>query len=192
MNESKFIVLLGSGNHFHGEGLKPKSILSFIDTKDMWLFWDLYDRVLLRICSSTKTLFDDAFLFLTLKHHDTRDGKNDVGAKQVYDFFVNAFNVDFDEKKGKRKLDWINFPEIFEPHPEKARELYDTNRHVFPSIGLKLVGVQLAEEVVVFGPGSHTEPATVSELFLQAVDNYYITNAELCTQSWGRISGVLG
>jgi len=65
MSQSRFIILVGRGNHFHGEGFHPDRLLAYFGDKGVWVLWD-EGGVRHRFLTKGEFIIDDALLMISL------------------------------------------------------------------------------------------------------------------------------
>jgi len=174
MSVSNFMILVGHGHPYGGEGMMPTAMLSFFDDKGIWVVHHLdgmFSKTMRRWATTQKQVFDDAFLAVSLA----------IVGPQVPDIFqklIDEANRIFNENVKSVDEDLIDMSETGGIPRAELDGLYELNRKVLFDTNVKLVGIQLRYDVLVIGP--HTGPATLGEAFMEAVDSYGIQTAELC------------
>jgi hypothetical protein len=152
------MLLIGRGNAYVGDGIRPDVLLSFFDDKDVWVFSPLYnirDDNIRRRVQDDRHIVDDAFLMITAYVLAPR-AREQSQWKQIGEEARNCF------EKG-------------EPVPAS---LYEGNKAIYRDINLKIVALLLGTASLKIGG---TFLSCVRDQFLRAVENDYpITNLEIC------------
>jgi hypothetical protein len=158
MSESRFMLLIGRGNAYVGDGIHPDALLSFFDDKDVWVFSPLYnirDDNIRRRVQDDRHIVDDAFLMITA-YVLAPWSREQSRWKRIGKEARNCFEKD-------------------EPVPES---LYEGNKTIYRDINLKIVALLLGTASLKIGG---TPLSCVRDQFLRAVENDYpITNLEIC------------
>ena len=68
MSRSRCILLLGTGSHYHGDGMAVSALMHFLDAKGVWRYTPLRgdSRKYPRWFSTPDRMFDDAFPMISL------------------------------------------------------------------------------------------------------------------------------
>jgi hypothetical protein len=168
MSVSRFMLLLGRGGRYDGEGLVPEALLTLYDDKAVWRydsFWAPSNSYVW--ASADEHLFDDALLMANLYYLGG-------GAENLYESAAKFF------KKDIYQGDPINTGRHI--NKKNLRLLYETNRKVLGKQNVKIVAVFLGSLAIHMGG---VEVEGLKERFIQIAEAYCLPDVEICEPTYG-------
>ncbi len=211
MSQSRFLILVGRGNAFHGEGFHPDRMLAYFGDKGVWVLWD--GKLVHRLITPGRFIIDDGLLMISLfiLLPCVRDG--DILTKEdIYKCVsVEEHNrINRQHIGNRRRIRSSITAEIRRDIDEKELlELYEKNKRFISTFyDLKLLCVLLSSITFRFGVdpvvasiytgtnrvNSGAEPweSSVNELDAILKDEYGLRNYEICpsvkASFWGSFS----
>ncbi len=174
-DHARFILLVGTGHPYGGEGLSATDMLSLHGDKGGW-YGQTEDGCFYWRNSS----FEDALLMVSLFFVSRQISEN-IDTEHSFDQLRRQAEAFFQVSLFETGLDTRN------RHHIKKRDLetlYLANQKTLSCSNVKLVGVRL-------DPHSRVRHGKdqLAEEFLQVVDRYTMHNVELCTSIYGRFYG---
>jgi len=165
MSTSRFLLLIGQGDRYGGEGLHEVSqALTFYDDKCVWVlrnFMDSDNRID-PYRSDKEHIFDDAFLLMTanvLVKHIYHDDKLNEFAASVKNALENELPLE---------------------------NYYEENRKLMREYSPKIVAVSLACNSMQIGG---VQSSGLNDEFLKTVEDYGLKDVELCESVFSRSHG---
>jgi hypothetical protein len=176
-NHSEFIILVGTGHPYGGEGIIIHDTISLHTDKGGWFCQAEEHGIYWR-----NSRMDDAFLMISLYFifpHMKNDGesKEKTAFCQLRQKAEDSFHVSLFE----HALDTQNSKHISK---QALQELYQENQNVLSLSNVKLVGLRLGARSIM----SDIEDS-VKEEFLETVGRYGLNNVEFCETVYGRFWG---
>jgi len=186
MSRSRFMILLGTGTAYDGEGLAPDALLSFYDDKGVWVFQRIGSTSPIpghvRWATTPDNLFEDALLMTTVYLLATVLPDNRP-ISELLEVARKSFKLDVYAPEGEI-IDTGNQEHIA---AKALQELHRMNRKALSETNVKIVAIRLAPVIMHIG-GTQINDSFIRR-FTETVESYGIKNVELCqstyTRSWG-------
>lgn len=181
MSQSRFMILLGSGNHFSDNGLQPHGILSLYDDKGAWVFDRFGQPRRLPVWFSDRdSVFDDAFLMISLYMLGPelrRTGKGNLFILAKKCFRLNLFERD-------ARIRMYNNESISD---EERFKLYNKNRETLHDYAIKLVTVLLGAGAIQIGGMIVND--NFKDEFIETAEQYSLKHLEICQCTHAKFYG---
>ena len=168
---SEFIILVGDGHPYGGEGIIVRDKLSLHMKKGGWLFNEGDEPRYWVNCS-----LEDALLIISLFFVAPQVGEDDYfsplrkKAETLFKFPLSEHGIDTNDNKYISKKD--------------LQSLYDENKKVLSNSNVKIVGLRLGASPFRSGVVGPTK-----EEFIKTVNEYNLANVEYCETVFGRNFG---
>lgn len=176
-NHSEFIILVGTGHPYGGEGIIIQDTLSLHTDKGGWfcqagehgIYWQ-------------NSSMEDALLIISLYFifpHVENDGdpEEKTSFSQLRQNAEDSFHVSLFE----HALDTQNSQHISK---QALHGLYKENQSILSRSNVKLVGLRLGARSITLDIEDH-----IKEEFLETVRKYNLKNVEFCETVYGRFWG---
>jgi hypothetical protein len=169
-NHSEFIILVGTGHHYGGEGLRVDSMLIHHMKKGGWFTNGFQDNTYW-----VNDSFDDALLMISLfLVYPMIEKESKIG--QLMEKAEQLFKVDLLENG----LDTQDKKHISE---DAIRELHEDNKVALSDADVKLVVLRLGAKSI------NQDFDDMKDQFFKAIDSYNLTNIEFCETTFGSFWG---
>ncbi|MEW5820832.1 MAG: hypothetical protein AB1782_11635 [Cyanobacteriota bacterium] len=182
MPESDFMIITGNCCSLAGSGIVPSNIYSYYKTDNLLVYdsVEYYNRKKYLIYSSEPDIFDNILLFSTILKLD----KGSETLRQRYSTFVNkvqnsflnnifqSSNVDFANQQNANRLSFF----------------YEENKKIFKTFNrFKLLAINLSDSKFTH---SGFKSSSLAVWFIKKMEEYDITNYELCELTYSKRSGL--
>ncbi len=168
---SEFIILVGDGHPYGGEGMVVRDKLSLYMKKGGWIFNEGDETRYWVNCS-----LEDALLIISLFFVAPQVGEDDCfsplrkKAETLFKVPLSEHGIDTNDNKYIAKKD--------------LQSLYDENKKVLSNSNVKIVGLRLGTSPL---HGGAIEPT--KEEFVKTVKEYDLVNVEYCETVYGSYFG---
>lgn len=174
MSESNFLVILGRGCHYAGDGIVPDKLLTFFDDKAVWLLNDVnyhfqkgkIDKKVRRFYSRRNNVMDDMMLLVSL-YVLAEEASKCEPLQEVINLASEKFNKD------------ILKEDTLDPKDLQLEDLYEMNKKVFKEFAvLKFLAISLSPAKLKIGGAINA--GYLPGMFRKKMKDYEVNSYEIC------------
>jgi len=170
MSQSRFLVLVGTGNAYTGNGLKPNWLFSFYDDKKVWNIISLVDNQQYLFQTDSIFKIDDLFLLTSLIV--LKNCFNESFNEHKIFPFLKIKNNFIKKRKNILENDWLY--------------LYNLNKNFISNTNVKFVCIFLDNSSICFG---YKNLIPSKEELIKKFKEYQIKNYEICISIFSNFYG---